>query len=107
MDFDKIVLTLHEKQILKLSSKKAISSKQCERLLRLQLVYEITEQASPGSMPRKTGMCQITNLGTDYLLYRKEINRTQFVIPIIVTILTNIALQILKYGIPLLLQWIL
>ena len=110
MDFDKIVLNMREKQILKLTVKTPVEKSKCDRLLRLKLVHEIKEQLSPGGMPTGTGMCRISENGIDYLLYRKDLNRTRFTIPIIVslitTVLLNAGIKLLPRLLCLIQQWL-
>lgn len=110
MDFDKIALTLCEAHTLKLSSKKLVKKSKCNRLLRLKLVCEIKEQPIPGGMPIGIGLCKISEKGIDYLLYRKDFNRTRFTLPIIVSIITTIIMNVGLWLLPRLLrliqQWI-
>ena len=106
MEFSQIVLTIREKRVLKLSSRLPIEKSRCERLLRLKLVHEIKEQLSPGGMPTGTVMCEISNIGIDYLLYRKDLNRTRFTIPIIVSVITTLLLNGIIWLLPRLLQLI-
>ena len=106
MEFSQIVLTIREKHELKLSSKQSIKKSRCKRLLRLKLVYEIMEQSSPGEMPTGTGMCKISEKGIDYLLYRKDLNRTRFTIPIIVSVITTLLLNGAMWLLPRMLQLI-
>lgn len=104
MEFSQIVLNFREKHILKLSSKHPVEKCKCERLLRLKLVYEIKEQSSPGWKPTGTGMCEISENGIDYLLYRKDLNRSRFTIPIIVSIITTLLLNGIIWSLPRLLS---
>lgn len=103
MDFKNIVLTFSEKRILKWSRHHLVKVKYCKRLLRLKLVTE-TKTGTPGNMPVGTGLCKISDLGIDYLLHSKDLNRTRFTIPIIVSIIANIVISLIKPEIPLLLQ---
>ena len=93
MDFDKIVLNFPEIITLKKSKLYAVDKSRCLRLLRLGLVCELKEQKSNGCMPTGTGVCKISDKGIDYLLYRKDLNRTRFTIPIIVSVITTILLN--------------
>ena len=104
MEFSQIVLTIREKHTLKLSSKRPVEISRCVRLLRLKLVREIKEQSSPGGMPSGTGMCEISENGIDYLLYRKDLNRTRFTIPIIVSVITTLLLNGIIWLLPRLLN---
>lgn len=104
MEIDKMVLTFPEKRILKKSIKHAIEKDKCERLLRFGLVAE-EMSISPGSKPCGNGKCKISPLGIDYLQFRKDFNRTRFSIPIVVSLLTNLALYLTQSEIlPLLKQ---
>ena len=104
MDIDKIALTFPEKHILKKSIKHEIEKDKCERLLRFGLVTE-EMRISPGNKPCGTGKCKISPLGIDYLRFRKDFNRTRFSIPIVVSLLTNLALYLMQSEIlPLLKQ---
>lgn len=105
MDFDKIVLTFSELMFLRKSRKKQIQISKCKRLLRLRLVYEL-KSCVPGNMPVGTGYCKITNFGKDYLLYRKDLNRTRFLIPIFVSIITTAIINAGIWLLPRLLHWI-
>lgn len=106
MEFGQIVLNIREKHTLKLSARHPVKKSRCERLLRLRLVHEIKEQLSPGGMPTGTGMCEISESGIDYLLYRKDLNRTRFTMPIIVSIITTLLLNGIIWLLPRLLQLI-
>lgn len=106
MEFSQIVLTIREKHALKLSSKHPVKKSRCERLLRLKLVHEINKQLSPGGMPTGTGMCEISESGIDYLLYRKDLNRTRFTVPIIVSVITTLLLNGIIWLLPRMLQLI-
>ena len=106
MEFGHIVLTIHEKHALKLSATRPIEKSRCERLLRLKLVHEIQEQLSPGGMPVGTGMCEISEIGADYLLYWKDLNRSRFTIPIVTSIITTLLLDGVIWLLPRMLQLI-
>lgn len=106
MDFSQIVLNVKENRILKLSAKNPVETSKCKRLLRLNLVYEIKEQKSPGGKPVGTGMCKISKTGIDYLMYRKDLNRSRFIIPIIVSITTSILINGIIWLLPHMLHWI-
>lgn len=106
MEFSQIVLTIREKHTLKISAIRPVEKSRCERLLRLKLVHELKEQSSPGGMPTGTGMCEISEIGIDYLLYRKDLNRTRFTIPIIVSVITTLLLNGIIWLLPHLLQLI-
>ena len=92
MDFSQIVLNHHEKKLLKQSSKYPVPENQCFRLLDLGFVDREYSQA-PGSMPVSIGLCRINNTGKAYLLYRKDINRTRYFVPIVVSIATTLLLN--------------
>lgn len=93
MEFDKIVLTLKEYRLLRLSQKKDIEKNKCDRLIRLKLVAENKVQLHPGGMPSGTGFCRASNLGIDYIMYRKDLWRARFAVPIIVSVITTLLLN--------------
>lgn len=105
MEFDKIVLTFSERSVLKKSRYCEVDVSSCGRLLRHGLVYE-GMVSSGGGLPIGTGKCRITPLGVDYLLYRKDLASHRFVIPIIVSVITNLVIFVIKSAWPLLLELI-
>lgn len=110
MDFSQIALSRQEKAILKKSSQIDVLEKDCQILLTLKLVDKVYKQERPGGMPRSTGWCHINDNGILYLRYRKDVNRTRYTIPIIVSAITAIITTELEDLIPrlwsLILQWI-
>lgn len=106
MDFDKIVLTFKERRILRQSQKQDIPVDKCKRLLRLRLVHESRKQSSPYGMPVGTGLCRISNMGRDYILYRKDLWRARFTIPIVVSVLTTLLLNGIIWLLPRMLRMI-
>lgn len=106
MEFDKIVLPFKEYKILCQSQKQDIPKDKCERLLRLHLVFEIKKQLIPGGMLVGTGLCRISNTGIDYILYRKDLWRARFTVPIVVSVLTTLLLNGAIWLLPRLLRMI-
>lgn len=100
MDFSQIVLSHKEMRILKHALQANILSKDCERLIRLNLVEQILHQNSPGAMPILTGWCHINDNGISYLLYRKDLNRTRYTIPIAVSVITTAIINVGVYLVP-------
>lgn len=106
MNFQEIILSHSETRLLKSSIRHTIPADKCKRLLRLGLVCETTLQTERGGIPRKTGLCIISDLGVDYLSFRKDLNRTRFVIPIIVSVITTAIINAGIYWLPKLLSLI-
>lgn len=93
MEFDNIVLTFKEYRLLRLSQKKDIEKDKCGRLIRLKLVTENKVQLHPGGMPSGTGFCRASNFGIDYIMYRKDLWRARFTVPILVSVITTLLLN--------------
>lgn len=108
MEISYIALTRTETKILEKSAKVPIPKNSCTRLLRLDLVDEIMEY-SHGDMPIETGMCEITDKGTDFLAYRKQFKKDVLLenawIPVVVSILTNLSTDGIQWLLPLIQQW--
>lgn len=100
MDFHQIALTRKELRLLKRARKRCVPIAGAERLLRLRFVAEIHEPV-PGYRGNPTGMVEITPLGLDFLSYRALSLRREFFTPIAVSVLTTIALHLLKGLLPL------
>lgn len=107
MEISYIALTRTETKILKKSAKTPIPKNSCARLLRLDLVEEIMEY-SHGDMPIETGLCEITDIGTDFLAYRKQFKKDILLenawIPVVVSILTNLLTDGIQWLLPLIQQ---
>lgn len=93
MEISYIALTRTETKLLRKSVKVPIPKDKCRRLIRLNLVDEITE-CNNGDMPKGTGLCRITDAGTDFLAYRKQFKKDILLenawIPVVVSIITNL-----------------
>ena len=101
MDFSHIALTRQETKLLRLSRNHTIEYN--SRLLRLRFIEELSTHV-PGNKPVGTGEYVISNLGNDYLMYRRDLNRTRVIIPIAVSLITNLVLFLIRYYMPLLLS---
>nr|DAS80803.1 MAG TPA: hypothetical protein [Caudoviricetes sp.] len=104
-DFDHLVLTFREEWLLRQSKKRRISVHGAERLLRHALVKEHI-RAIPGYMGKPSGFASITESGIDYLLFVSSRRKANYLIPIVVSILTNIAISALQSLWPLIKAWI-
>ena len=91
MDFTQVRLSLSELRILRLSRRKPVPVDKCRRLLRLKLVMEHTHMPAPGSMPVSIGMASISDLGEDFLAYRRSEFLRNYLRPVIVSFMTALA----------------
>lgn len=100
-DFEKINLPRSEIKILKLSAKHEVDEADCKRLLHYGLVYRITRQIVSGDMPVSTGKCRITDLGEEFLVYRRNHHINSVFIPAAVAFLTSLLTRSLEVLWPL------
>ncbi len=109
MDFPSIALSKEEIKSLEKSKTNSIPVSECERLLRLKLVYE-EQDGLPGYAPYGLGICRITEFGIDYLAYRKQHYKDMWLqnakIPIVVSAITTLMLNWLPKILPLIVQWL-
>lgn len=101
MDFSHIALSRQEKKLLRMS--KCTTIEYSDRLFRLHFIEEICSH-TPGNKPVGTGKYVISPSGIDYLMYRRDLNRTRVFIPIAVSLITNLVIFLIQYYMPLLLS---
>lgn len=98
MEISYIALTRTETKLLRKSVKVPIPKDKCRRLIRLNLVNEITE-CNNGDMPKGTELCMITNKGTDFLLFRKQLQKDMWMenawIPATISAATSLLVNLL------------
>lgn len=110
MDFKDISLTFRERRALKRSALEYVpESPVHHRLIRLGL--EIQEKRLvPGSMPKPTGRVMATEKGIDYLAYYRKERRDLWLknawIPIIVSIVTTVAVNYILPMLPSTIEWL-
>lgn len=97
MDFAYISLTRAELRLLRRARRRVVSADNAERLLRLGLLAEISALLSPGYAPVPSGLAEITPRGLDYSLYHAEAVRKAIFTPIVVSLLTNVAIRCIKW----------
>ena len=91
MDFTQIRLSFSELRILRRSRKRPVPLSKCRRLLRLRLVTELTRMPFPGGMPVGIGVASISDLGEDFLAYRRSDLSRNYLRPVVVSFLTALA----------------
>lgn len=91
MDFSQVRLSFSEVRVLRRSRRKPVPVSKCRRLLRLKLVTERTRMPSPGCMPVGIGLASISDLGEDFLTYRRSELLRNYLRPVIVSFLTALA----------------
>lgn len=70
------------------------SYKHYRNLYRKSLIKSISTEEG---LPRPTGFYEISDIGKDYINYRSEHRFDSVLFPIIVSILTNIAIRVLQW----------
>ena len=109
MDCKSFHLTRKEARVLKKSLSAPVSESLAPRLIRLGLAQRQLEH-NPGNMPAPTGKMVISDAGKDYLVYsqqqRRDVWLKNVLLPILVTIGTNIVIFAAGQLWPLILQWL-
>ena len=101
MDFSHIALSRQEMKLLRMSKRTAIEYS--DRLFRLHFIEELCSH-TPGNKPVGTGKYVISPSGIDYLMYRRDLNRTRVFIPIAISLITNLVIFLIRDCMPLLLS---
>lgn len=94
MEFADIRLSFLERLALVRSRKKPIPAASYPRLLRHEL---ITEVYSRGVYDPGPGLARISERGEDYLSFHRSESWKNYVVPVVVTILTNALLSALGW----------
>lgn len=97
MDFGYISLTLSELRLLRRARRRVVSAVGAERLLRLGLLADISAPLAPGYAPVPSGLAEITPRGLDYSLYHAEAVRKAIFTPVVVSLLTNLAIHCIQW----------
>ena len=104
-----IHLTHRERKILSRAQWEQVPIERAPRLLRLKLTQDVTTHI-PGHMPQPTGRMTISDAGRDYLIRYRQTRRDLWLkniwIPILVTIVTNLAIRGIEWLLPRIQQWL-
>lgn len=103
MNFSVIRLTRKELKMLKQSSEREIYLSDAPRLRKFNLIEDVCEHI-PGYKPESTGRATISDLGRDYLIYHASETRRTFILPIVVSALTALAIDGLQLLLPMIQQ---
>lgn len=94
MDFADIRLSFLERLALVRSRRKPIQAAAYPRLLRHELIAEVY---SRGVYDPGPGLARISDRGEDYLAFHRSESWKNYVVPVVVTILTNALLSALGW----------